>query len=172
MGLYNKIVFARPWEILLSIIIVFSFIDTFLGEILLTLWLLVFCYWTLKVGNNLYSQLDNKSILNLKRFKYFVIFCTTYFLSIKLLGFEYEINESNYKEFGISLWIIIPLHFLFFFGIIYSIYFLSRCIVSLRKKGENYGWYMLGFWFFFIGVWIIQPRIIKLLSKKNSNVLN
>ena len=35
----------------------------------------------------------------------------------------------------------------------------------LRNQKEGYGWYMLGFWFFPIGIWIIQPRVIELLEK-------
>ncbi|MEO1032861.1 MAG: hypothetical protein AAFX55_15735, partial [Bacteroidota bacterium] len=58
----------------------------------------------------------------------------------------------------------IPLHIILMFFVIHNIYSLSRCISKLRNRNEVYGWYMLGFWFFPIGIWIIQPRIIELLK--------
>jgi hypothetical protein len=50
------------------------------------------------------------------------------------------------------------------YSIIHAIYFLSKCIATLRNKKEGFGWYMIGFWIFPIGIFIIQPRIIKLLN--------
>tara|TARA_Y100001934_G_C11592251_1_gene423830 strand:+ start:70 stop:348 length:279 start_codon:yes stop_codon:yes gene_type:complete len=76
----------------------------------------------------------------------------------------YSINANNYDEYDSIIWIIIPMHIILMFCIIHTIYFLSKCITTLRNKNEEYVWYMLRFWFFPIGIWIIQPRIIELLK--------
>ncbi|WP_299124532.1 hypothetical protein [uncultured Tenacibaculum sp.] len=130
------------------------------------IWLCLFTYWTLKVGEKLYNKLNDKSILNLKRFKIQIGFVVVYLLIIFSTIGGYLINIKNMTQYGWKVWLIIPLHLILMYTMIHTIYFLSRCITTLRNKKEGYGWYMLGFWFFPIGIWIIQPKIIELLNEK------
>ncbi|WP_158009597.1 hypothetical protein [Tenacibaculum todarodis] len=131
-------------------------------------WFILFTYWTLGVGEKLYNKLNNKSILNLKQFKLQIYFVVIYLILISIFLGGYDINNNNIVEYGWVAWVIIPLYFLMFFCMIHTIYFLSRCITTIRNKKEGYGWYMLGFWVFPIGIWIIQPRIIDLLNKDST----
>lgn len=155
----------KPWIIFISLIILSVISETIIGNILFVCWFSAFTYWTLKVGEKLYNKLNDKSILNLKRFKIQIAFVVVY-LGITLAFGGYEINNENIAEYGWKAWILIPLHLILMFSMFHTIYFLSKCITILRMKNEGYGWYMLGFWFFPIGIWIIQPKIIELLSEK------
>lgn len=150
----------------LSIIVLAIFSETIFGIVLAILWLCLFTYWTLKVGEKLHDKLIDKSILNLKRFKIQIGFVIVYFVIVYATMGGYAITNETIADFGWLAWIIIPLHLMLMYAIIHTIYFLSRCITTLRNKHEAYGWYMLGFWFFPIGIWIIQPRIIELLNEK------
>ena len=161
----NKLFTLKPWIIFLSVIILSIFFESIFGRVLLVIWLVLFTYWTLGVGEKLYNKLDDKTLLNLKRFKLQIAFVFVYLIIVLSISGGYEINNENIHEYGLDAWGIIPLHLLLMYFIIHTIYFLSRCIVVLRNKKEAYGWYMLGFWFFPIGVWIIQPRIIELLKE-------
>ncbi len=166
-----RILTFKPWIFFLSIFIISIFSETFFGNILLSIWFLLSTYWTLSLGEILHNKLKNKSILNLKRFKVQIGFVFIYITLILIFtnGNGYEININNYFEFGWKTWLIIPLHLILMFCIFHTIYFLSRCITTLRNKKEGYGWYMLGFWMFPIGIWIIQPRIIELLEENSEN---
>nr|WP_298992836.1 hypothetical protein [uncultured Polaribacter sp.] len=155
---------VKPWIIFISLFILAIFAETIFGHILFILWIILFTYWTLKVGENLYYKLENRSILNLKRFKIQIAFVVIYYAIILVFG-GYEITDENINSYGFKAWIIIPLHLILMFFIFHTIYFLSKCIVELRKKNEKVLLYMLGFWFFPIGIWIIQPRIIELIDE-------
>ena len=158
----------KPWVIFLSLIILSIFSNTVFGNILMIIWFILFIYWTKTVGENLYNKLNDKSILNLKRFKLQIAFVVIYMLIILSTRNGYEINSENIAEYGWKAWVIIPLHLTLMYCMIHTIYFLSKCITTLRNKQEALGWYMLGFWMFPIGIWIIQPRIIDLLNEHPS----
>ena len=160
----DEIITVKPWILFVFAFIVSLINKTTFGILLLVIWCLLFAYWTKRVGEELFFRLENKSILNLNRFKYQILFVIFYFLLVVILFGGYSINVSNYDQYGFIKWIIIPMHLVIMFFIIHTIYFLSKCIVILRNKNEEYLWYMLGFWFFPIGIWIIQPRIIELLK--------
>jgi hypothetical protein len=152
------------------VLFVFTFlaavdISGLFGKLWIIAWMTAFSYWTLVTGQQLHTKLRDKQILDVQRFKWQIAFVLIY-LSIVFLITDggYQITDENYMEYGWKAWIIIPLHLLVTIFIIHTIYFLSRCITTLRQRAEGYGWYMLGFWFFPIGVWIIQPRIIELIK--------
>ncbi len=162
----NNILTVKPWIMFLSIITLSIFSETMIGIVLMIIWICLLTYWTLGVGEKLHNKLNDKSILNLKRFKIQIGFVVTYLLIVFLTVGGYEINNENIAEYGWKAWLIIPLHLILMYSMIHTIYFLSRCITTLRNQKEGYGWYMLGFWFFPIGIWIIQPKIIELLNEK------
>ena len=155
---------------MVAAIIVLSILSgTLIGSILTFIWLVLFTLWTLGVGKALHALLPDTSTLNLNRFYMQIGFVIVYlFYIIVFTDGGYEINNENIDSFGWKVWIIIPLHLFFMYSIIHTIYFLSRCITTLRSKNEGYGWYMLGFWVYPIGIWMIQPKIIELLNKENT----
>jgi hypothetical protein len=163
----NKILTVKPWIMFLSLMSLSFFTESIIGGILIILWVCLFTYWTIGVGVKLHEKLEDKSILNLKRFKIQIGFVLVYLIIVFTTIGGYQINNENITEYGSKAKIIIPLHIITMYFMIHTIYFLSRCITTLRNRQEKYGWYMLGFWYFPIGIWIIQPRIIELLEKED-----
>ena len=72
--------------------------------------------------------------------------------------------------------IILPLHLLSMFGMFYSLYFVAKTFKTVELQKEvNFGefageFFML--WFYFIGIWIIQPKINKMSENENTLVIN
>jgi len=64
-----------------------------------------------------------------------------------------------------------PFHLLSFICNIYCLYFLSKLLVIVEKKRKVYfkDWCgtFIAFYFIMIGIWIIQPRIIKIFSNES-----
>ncbi|MFK8059980.1 MAG: hypothetical protein AB8B78_07810, partial [Polaribacter sp.] len=135
----NKILTIKPWVIFLSLIVLSIFSESFLGNILWITWFLLFTYWTLRIGEILYNKLKDKTILNLKRFKIQIGFVVVYLILVSLFSNGgYEINNENISEYGWKAWIIIPFHLILTYSMIHTIYFLSKCITTLRNKKEGY----------------------------------
>jgi hypothetical protein len=68
------------------------------------------------------------------------------------------------------LLIILPFHFLALAGLFYCLYFNARMIktVELQRK-ISLSEYIVDFfllWFFFVGIWFIQPRLNALVNSK------
>ena len=163
----QKILTIKPWIVFIVIIVSSLLSNTKIGGIFSFILMSLFTYWTLEVGKNLHKRLIDNKKLSLKRFQYQIGYVVIYLvLTFYLFDGGYEINNENINEYGWTAWVIIPLHILLMYCMIHTIYFLSKCINQIRNKKEGYGWYMLGFWFFPIGIWIIQPRIIKILNEK------
>jgi len=113
--------------------------------------------------------MPDPKMLNETTFQYKVGFAALYVITIFwVTEGGYQINSSNAAEYGRKLWVIIPLHLLLCYCMFYGMYFLSKAITVIRQanghRDESAFVYMLGFWFFPIGIWIIQPRIIEILS--------
>jgi hypothetical protein len=66
--------------------------------------------------------------------------------------------------------VIVPLHLLAMFAIVYSMGFAARRLVTLERQQparfSDYRTTFFLFWFFPIGVWIIQPRVNRLLGTR------
>ncbi len=161
---FKKIVTFKPWIVFLFAISIG--LKNIFGIYWIIIWCSLFTFWTLNLGDILYTKLRNKSILNIKQFKlqiYYVLFYSI-FIIIFFVDKNYQIDIGD-EESQWQAWAIIPLHLLMMFCIIHTIYFLSKCITVLRENNESTGLYMLGFWFFPIGIWIIQPHIIDLVEQ-------
>jgi hypothetical protein len=77
---------------------------------------------------------------------------------------------------SLPLAFVSPLNLLAIFCVVYSLYFVSRSLVSAEKsESVSFSSYVVEFfliWFFPIGVWFIQPRVNRLYAvKKNADPL-
>ena len=159
----------KPWMLFVFALMVVLPIPGVYGKFYMIIWTLCFSYWTIETGKRMYAKLERQDILNYKRFKFqigYIIICSTIFFLITDDG--YQITDAKYLDIGWKVWFIIPFQLLVGYCILHTIYFLSLCITTLRKQNEWYVWYMLGFWFYPIGIWIIQPRIIELIKEKTA----
>lgn len=141
--------------------------------------------WFWSVGHAMQERVPDHLKLNLKLFKAFVIFPVVYFLVISLLmmsmipspeemhqvrGFGGPVSPFPFNP--ALLLLIIPFHFFSIFCVFYCFYFVSKSIktVELNREvtfGDYVGEFFLS-WFFFIGVWILQPRVNQLTKTDNS----
>ena len=81
--------------------------------------------------------------------------------------------------FGKMLFFVVPLHLFSMFCMFYLLYFVSKTLKTVELKREVTFSDFLGeffmIWFFPFGIWIIQPRINKLVNGENTtgnNVYN
>jgi len=136
-------------------------------------------FWSIAIGFQKYIPSNIK--MSITRFKVFFFIPLVYLIAITLLigGFlsqisQMGVDQSNVETMSSSIGMIFPLHILSMFGIFHSMYFAAKTfkIVELQKEvsfSEFAGEFFL-LWFYFIGVWILQPKINKMfdeLSKKS-----
>ncbi len=66
---------------------------------------------------------------------------------------------------------IVPLHLLAMVAIIYALLFTAKSLVTLERNHAStffeYSGPFFLLWFFPIGVWFVQPRVVKLLGSGN-----
>lgn len=80
--------------------------------------------------------------------------------------------ETNYNVLNGMIGVIVPLHLLSMFGIFYSMYFTAKTLKTVELQREvvfnDFAGEFFLLWFNFVGVWILQPRINKLVEDDNA----
>ncbi|WP_418602933.1 hypothetical protein [Hwangdonia sp.] len=132
-------------------------------------------FWSIAIG--LQKEIPQEVKMKVKKFKAFFFIPLVYIIFLMIyigaLFSEIGINDSN------SGWIvalILPLHLFSMFCIFYSMYFVAKTIktAELQRKvgfGDFAGEFFL-LWFYFIGIWIIQPKVNKLYGKEKTTANN
>lgn len=128
--------------------------------------------WLWAVAVNLQEKLTADLKLSVIRFKtfllipiiYFVIFFV--FIDLAMSGTIENITGPNPVIFAL----IIPFHLFAVFCIFYCLHFVSKVFktVELQRKVtfSDFAGEFFMIWFFFIGIWIIQPKINKMFEDK------
>ncbi len=127
---------------------------------LIELWFLV---WLWSLGSFFRSMVDSGLRSNVAFFRFALIYPPLYVFAF-MVFFQ---NPS-------ALWfaVVIPLHLLAMFCVLYSLYFVSKGLV-LAERGKsasfyNYAGSFFLVWFFPIGVWIVQPKVNRLYAGKRN----
>lgn len=130
---------------------------------------LVWIGWVYAVGMELSKKLPGDVYFNKGYFEFSCFFVASY-ITVVFIFFPggYSITQDNYKEFGNSIWVIVPLHLYMMASLIYIFYssakVLSSCIDGKQADfGRSFGYFM-GFWFFPVGIWFIQPKVQNILN--------
>lgn len=166
----NKIVELKHWQVFALIILpIFNpGVNSIIDGMLLLCSITFFLLWILSIGLVLNDLLPSSKKANSSYFLVSAGFIFFYLVFILFLaGGAYVIN--NYEEHGIWAWLIIPLHVYSMWSMFYMFYFSAKVISRLnivagKSKGSTTANYFFGFWFYFIGIWIIQPKIQELLT--------
>jgi hypothetical protein len=142
-----------------------------LFPLIIGLMVLILFSWFYTLGVNLRPLLPDSVKMNLFRFKLFLFIPTVYILFFCFLMFiVFSIPAPEYV-FGI-FFLILPLHLFSMFCIFYCLYFVSKTLKSVQLQRpitfNDYAGEFFMLWFFFIGVWFIQPRINKLFKNEMS----
>jgi bacteriorhodopsin len=123
--------------------------------------------WFYALGTRLHSKLPESVKMNLAKFKFFILIAVLYMLLIGILFFKlpFQIQGAEIRFDNIFLYLI-PVHLFAMFCIIYCFYFIAKTLkaVELQRpvKFDDFAGEFFLLWFYYIGIWIIQPRINRL----------
>lgn len=121
-------------------------------------------YWSVVFG--LGGIIPRKARPDTKRFK--LLFFLSLIFTVILIPL-FSIQSSATPVFGLFAFIL-PLHILALIGLLYCMYFTAKTIKTAQlKQNASYsdfaGLFFL-LWIFPIGIWIIQPKINKLIIEE------
>lgn len=137
--------------------------------------ILLFLYpYTL--GKELYKLLPDNHDLKYKRFIGAFIYIITFsVLTYAFFEEGYSTSSEAARAYGWKNLIIVPLILFVFVCICYVNYFISKSIAlimehkrsgAIRVMFSDYIGNFLCFWFYPFGVWIVQPRIKRILTEQ------
>jgi len=146
--------------------------------IMMILYMGVFFGWFWSIAIGLQKKVPENVIMKTKKFKIFFFIPLVYILTISILmGIMFSSIIQNGAEPNIGVIggiasIILPLHLLSMFGMFYSMYFTAKTFktVELQKEvsfGDFAGEFFM-LWFFAIGIWILQPKINKMVENESN----
>jgi hypothetical protein len=132
-------------------------------------------FWSIAIG------LQDKIPANVKmktgKFKIFFFFPLTYMLVIAIgmgifmTSIPTTIESGAEPNVGIilsAMGIIVPLHLFSMFCIFYCLYFVSKTFKTVELQREttfvDFAGEFFLIWFYPIGVWVVQPKINKMVS--------
>jgi hypothetical protein len=128
-------------------------------------------FWSIAIG--LQKKVPENVKMKVKKFKFFFVFPMVYFLLIMVFFFSsinslFEQNiESHFGIIGGLFVFIIPLHLFAMFCIFYIFYFVAKTFKTVELQREvTFGDFAGEFFLLIlypIGVWIIQPKINKMI---------
>jgi hypothetical protein len=122
--------------------------------------------WSIAIGLQQVIPVEFK--LNVNKFKIFFLISIVYMILI-LIFFMSIINLDGPNP-GIFA-VIVPIHLFSMFCLIYSLYFVAKTFKSaeLQRKVtfSDFAGEFFMIWFFPIGIWIIQPKVNKLVESRD-----
>lgn len=139
--------------------------------LLMIFFISIFFGWFWSMGIGLQQCIPSTIKMKVTRFKIF--FWTPL---IYILCFMFMIEGSLFiisKDFEWIFALILPLHLFSMFCMFYMLYFVSKTIKTAELQKEvRFGEFSNEFfslWFYFIGIWFIQPKVNKLYTKMNTS---
>jgi hypothetical protein len=136
--------------------------------------------WFWAVATGLQKLMPAGVKMKLTMFKVFFFIPLVYILLIStVVAFVFTGNMANISNepapFFIGFAIIFPIHLFSMFCIFYCLYFVAKTIKTVELQREvTFSDFAAEFfltWFFFIGVWILQPRINKMVSREDDTTI-
>lgn len=142
--------------------------------IIMIIFMGVFFGWFWSVAVGLQSKVPENIKMKVKKFKIFFfipmvyILCIMVFMGITMNGLMSNGQEPSGGLIGRMIAIIVPLHLFSMFCIFYSLYFVAKTFktVELQREVEfsDFAGEFFMIWFYPIGIWIVQPKINKLIE--------
>lgn len=131
-------------------------------------------FWSMSVG--LQRKIPKNIKMKVKRFKIFFCIPLLYILLISVFVGSFVGNAANMQEqdiIGIAPFfaLIVPLHLFSMFCMFYMLYFTAKTIKTVELQRElrfsDFAGEFFLLWFYFIGIWIIQPKVNKMVADDN-----
>ena len=135
--------------------------------------MLIFISWLDSLGTNLYLKLRDKNKLNVLLFKFNITIIVFYLFIAAAIVFIFIAKKEILKSFnpGLILMILAPVSAYTLIGIIHSLFFISKLLVSVETRviigsfDKHFVEFLL-LLFLPIGIWWLQPRINKIFLKR------
>ncbi|MBV4356608.1 hypothetical protein [Pinibacter aurantiacus] len=160
---------------------IFRFMSVAVPVIVITM-VLIFFSWFYTLGINLHRKLPASVKMNLNPFLIFISFpvlhlvALSFFMSYMYSHAMHPYNQEVPTYFPFLFFLIIPLHLFAMFCAVYCLYFVSKALKSVELQREallgDYILDMLLFWFFIVGIWFLQPRINKLFTDDDAQLMH
>lgn len=154
---------------------IFSFFSVF--PVLMIIFVGTFFGWFWAIAIGLQSKVPAHIKMKTNKFKVFFFIPITYMLLISIgIGTTMSIlpgmtetgEEPNLGFIFGSMAVILPLHFFSMFCIFYCLYFVSKTFKTVELQREttfsDFAGEFFLIWFFPIGIWIVQPKINKMID--------
>jgi hypothetical protein len=134
-----------------------------ISEAIMLPFVVCFMGWLWSMGSFLFSILEPSLKPSIHFFWFAIIFSTLYLL----MGLPFWLSDGPVVEH-----ILIPLHLLALFCILYALYFVSKSL-AVAEKGEavtrnDYTLTLFLLFFSPIGIWLVQPRINRLCGQNSA----
>lgn len=170
--LMKKLLSFKHWQLFLLIFICGAWTSPSpLKEIINSVAVVTFTLWIYAIGVYGQQRIAELGInaMNIKLFKINVIAVAAFFLiGLALSAIQGEIIPTTSEKFGLkdALYTIGGLYL--FFAMVQTIYFVCKTIATLEFRREvSFGDYftnLLLIFFFFIGIWFLQPKVNRLIA--------
>lgn len=165
-SMYNNDLESDPFA-------VFAVIKYF--PLVMVLYMAVYLAWIYSVSIGLQPEVPANVKMKVKKFKILFYIPIVYYFafmigfSVLFASFNKATSESNFIFLDQILPFLFPIHIFVLFCMLYTLYFAAKTIKTVElqrevKFGEFVGEFFL-VWFYFIGVWILQPKVNKIAEK-------
>jgi hypothetical protein len=147
----------------------------YLFPILMVIFAGTFFGWFWSIGTGLQSKIPTNVKMKTGKFKVFFFVPLVYTLLIFIamgtaLSGIFGSGEPNAGLIFTSIAIIIPLHLFNMFCMFYCLYFVSKTFKTVELQREttfsDFAGEFFLLWFYPIGIWIVQPKINKMVDEK------
>ena len=134
--------------------------------IVMILFMGVFFGWFWSVAIGLQSKIPDSAKMKVKRFKLFFFIPLIYILFF----FGFFITSIGEGEPNPAIFaVIVPLHLFSMFCIFHTLHFVAKTLKTVELQREvsfsDFAGEFFMIWFYPIGVWIIQPKINKMVEQ-------
>lgn len=158
---------------------VFGFFPDVVGVVFVVLGIVMLLHfsWQYTLGSNLHKKLPTGVNMNLWLFKTSLIIPFVYIVVLSFFMYDIFTDiQANVLPNFYWFVLIIPMHLFSMFCMFYGLYFNAKSLkaVELQRPvttNDYLGEFFL-FWFFIVGVWILQPRINKLFEGEENEMLS
>lgn len=130
-------------------------------------------FWSVAIGFQ--KKVPENITMKVKKFKIFFFIPIAYmifimiFMAYTMNGLINSGNEPNIGHISSMFAIIVPLHLFSMFCIFYSLYFVAKTFKTVELQREvkfsDFAGEFFMIWFYPIGIWIIQPKINKMIEE-------
>jgi hypothetical protein len=145
--------------------------------VVMIIFMTIFFGWFWSVAIGLQKKVPENVTMKVKKFKIFFFIPLVYFLILMSVFFVFmnglfSLNSNPEPSFGLIggiFAVIFPIHLFSMFCILYSLYFVAKTFKTVElqrevKFGDFAGEFFM-IWFYPIGIWIIQPKINKMIEE-------